>query len=673
MQFYKIKCDIIKDENECVEENERRDRRDLANQICEATETFNFGETSSYYFIADMKGDTLTVGAIDMCADSVKTKAECLTAMVDINAKGCSFEEITMSNMNSLLNQASRRAYVDDPTAVLERFGLDRLMGARGRGLEFGENLVESSATKDEIYKRAKELFVSDTLIPELDRMYASHGKSKGAKGHPVHYIVECDNRDIRREMYRLILDALHDNKRLENCRYAFLDFRPGEGYSKLNYEALYKASFGGAVVVRYIAEDDSGDEYDLSGEHDTIEHICEMAKKYRNQVLTVICFPRECNKVKNMFYENLGTMAFVETREDFLDGEKAKEYLKLLARERQVRSDKKLFVNIREEETYLATELRGVFDEWYNGKLKTTVYPQYKDVAAVRHEVVKAKPRGSAYDELSEMIGLANAKQVIKKALNFYKMQKIYESSGVKRDNPAMHMIFSGNPGTAKTTVARLFARIMRENGLLSSGHLVEVGRADLVAKYVGWTAQTVKEKFKRAMGGVLFIDEAYALADDKGGSFGDEAINTIVQEMENRRGEVVVIFAGYPDKMEGFLQKNPGLRSRIAFHVPFEDYDSTELCEIADMISRKNGMKIDKEARNKLERAFDEARTVADFGNGRYVRNIFEQAKMNQASRLLEGDIDELTTEEVVTITADDIIIPKSTAAPERRIGFC
>jgi SpoVK/Ycf46/Vps4 family AAA+-type ATPase len=365
--------------------------------------------------------------------------------------------------------------------------------------------------------------------------------------------------------------------------------------------------------------------------------------------------------------------MAFIELREDFIDSASAKEFLASRAKENHVRTDKKLFADIKDDRSYLATELQVVFDEWYNQKLKTTVYPQYKDVAVARKETVKAKPQGSAYDELMEMIGLNEAKQVIKKALNYYKMQKLYEEKGVKRNNPAMHMIFSGNPGTAKTTVARLFARIMRENGLLSRGQLVEVGRGDLVGKFVGWTAQTVQAKFKEATGGVLFIDEAYSLVDDRDGSYGDEAINTIVQEMENHRADVVVIFAGYPDKMEGFLQKNPGLRSRIAFHVPFADYNCEELCQIADMISRKNGMKIDKDAYDKLSKAFDIAKAENDFGNGRYVRNVFEQAKMNQASRLLEKDFETITTDEITTITADDIVIPEATKPQKRRIGFC
>ena len=284
-------------------------------------------------------------------------------------------------------------------------------------------------------------------------------------------------------------------------------------------------------------------------------------------------------------------------------------------------------------------------------------------------HVVCSVRPLG---DLLDDMIGLADAKKVMQKALNYSKMQKLFEEKGVKRDRPAMHMVFTGNPGTAKTTVARLFARIMKENGLLSKGQLIEVGRADLVGKYVGWTAPTVKSKFKAALGGVLFIDEAYSLVEDRDGLYGDEAINTIVQEMENHRDDVVVIFAGYPDKMEGFLQKNPGLRSRIAFHVPFADYSSEELCCIAKLIGKNKGLSFSEDAVVKLETIFDLARQQNDFGNGRYVRNILEQARMSQATRLMEADFDSITTEDVVTIKAEDIAEPKAKPQEKRRIGF-
>ena len=652
--------------------DDRHAKRELARKICFLTHEFNDMNTDICAFVSDIVDDDITTGLIAKCYVNPINVIKEYIAFTSLDASDFIVDEITLNKIEDMLGNAERHEFIEDDGEILEQFELDKILGRRGRGITYGENLSKEIPSKDALLSLSGKYFMSETLVPEIERIYAGK-KNKRATGHPVHYILECDDVDTRREVYKLILNALYTNCRLDSKRYAFLDFRPGESYSKMAYETLYKVCRGGAIVVRYLAEDDSESDDSVSGERDTIENICEMAKRYRNEVLTVLCLPRECKKVKASFYENFGSMSFIEIREDFIKSEDAASFLMSLAKENHISADKKLYSKIESDKTYLATELKDNFAEWYDDKLKRSVYPQYKDIAVARKEVVKAKPQGSAYDELSEMIGLSEAKQVIKKALNYYKMQKLYEEKGVKRDNPAMHMIFSGNPGTAKTTVARLFARIMRENGLLSKGHLVEVGRGDLVGRYVGWTAQTVQNKFKEATGGVLFIDEAYSLVDDRDGSYGDEAINTIVQEMENHRADVVVIFAGYPDKMEGFLAKNPGLRSRIAFHVSFADYNSEELCQIADMISRKNGMKIDKNALDKLAKAFDIAKANEDFGNGRYVRNIFEQAKMNQASRIIEKDFDSITTEDVITITADDIVIPEVTMKIEkRRIGF-
>lgn len=163
-------------------------------------------------------------------------------------------------------------------------------------------------------------------------------------------------------------------------------------------------------------------------------------------------------------------------------------------------------------------------------------------------------------------------------------------------------------------------------------------------------------------------------AIVDDRNGSFGGEAINTIVQEMENRHGDVVVIFAGYPDKMEGFLQKNPCLRSRIAYHVPFNDYDTESLCEIAKLIAKQKGLSFTEEAYEKLSGLFDSARSESDFGNGRYVRNVIEKAKMAQATRLLTMDFDSIGSKDITTIIAEDIEFPKaSTKYKAKQIGFC
>ncbi len=668
MQFYKIQGRLIEG---AVSEEDRGARREAIRRIAAKTVEFNEADRMTFCFLADMAEDAV-FGVIATQKACPAQLVEKYAGFIGIKTDELTACEITLGSMQRLLSAADRQSYIDDDDEILELFELDNLCGRMARGIEFGENLVNYEAQESDLLDATRRYFMTETLKPELERIYAGT-KSPRVSGHPVHYIVETDNHDTRREVYRIILDALYANLRLSIGRYTFLNLSPNGNYSRIVLETLYKVSEGGAVVVRYQADDDPEDEDSSAGaEREAIEHICQTARLYRNKVLTIICLPRECKKIKTLFFEHLGTMAFVEVREDFIDEAGARAFLSARAKDHHVRTDKKLFAQLVPDRSYLSAELETMFADWYDTKLKTTIYPQYKEIAVAHREVMKAKPRGSAYDELMEMIGLTDAKQVIKKALNYYKMQKLYEEKGVKKDYPAMHMIFSGNPGTAKTTVARLFARIMRENDLLSRGHLVEVGRGDLVGKYVGWTAQTVQAKFKAAMGGVLFVDEAYSLVDGHSGSFGDEAINTIVQEMENHRADVVVIFAGYPDKMEDFLQKNPGLRSRIAFHVPFVDYSSAELCQIASMMSQKNGMRLEQGALDKLEKAFDVAKAEVDFGNGRYVRNMFEQARMNQATRLLDMDYDAITSEQIITITADDIVIPDVKRPEKRRIGF-
>ena len=669
MLFYKVEGIItnIAAEND----DSRKAHRENVRKLSIKSNDFNqrFGK-DSFHFISDSSDGVLTVGIISERSDNVKKKLSSYLKHIELELKDIAITEITINSIENLLRSADRQDYIGDDDEVMEKVGLDKITGRRGRGIEYGENIIEERNQKD-VFGAADKFLLHDTFLPELERIYSGTSVNK-AYGHPVHYMLQTDDRDTRREAYNILLQALYANNRLNSKRYCFLDFKPGENFSVMAYDTLYKVCAGGAVVVRYLANDDSEDDGFANSERDTIENLCEVAKRYRNQVLTVICLPRECKSAKSLFYENLGTMSFIEIQEEFVSDERAVSFLKMLARDNHVRTDKALFNKIEPSKGYLAPDLHSIFDEWYNRKLKTSIYPQYKDIAVAKREVIKAAPKGSAYDGLQEMIGLREAKAVIQKALNYYKMQKLYEEKGFKRDTPAMHMIFSGNPGTAKTSVARLFARIMKDNGLLSKGQLVEVGRGDLVGKYVGWTAQTVQAKFKSASGGVLFIDEAYSLVDENNGSFGDEAINTIVQEMENHREDVVVIFAGYPDKMESFMQRNPGLRSRIAFHVPFEDYNVSELCEIANLIGKGKGVSLDTEAMEKLKSAFEVASKQGDFGNGRYVRNVLEQAKMNQASRLIESDFDEITTDEISTIKAVDIVVPEPRSTQKRKIGF-
>ena len=242
--------------------------------------------------------------------------------------------------------------------------------------------------------------------------------------------------------------------------------------------------------------------------------------------------------------------------------------------------------------------------------------------------------------DELQALVGIKSAKDQVKKILAFAKMRKAMEEKGEQLEPITLNMEFVGNPGTAKTTVARIVAGVLKEIGIITSGEFIEVGRADLVAQYVGQTAPMVKSVFQRAKGGVLFIDEAYSLLDKGNGRFGDEALNMIVQEMENNRKDTIVIFAGYPDEMDEFFLRNPGLRSRVPFRVRFDDYTTDELSDICELEAGKRGFLIDVKAKELIKEICESSTGNIENGNGRFCRNLVEKAVLNFALRNYGGD---------------------------------
>ncbi|MBQ6569280.1 MAG: AAA family ATPase [Clostridia bacterium] len=280
-------------------------------------------------------------------------------------------------------------------------------------------------------------------------------------------------------------------------------------------------------------------------------------------------------------------------------------------------------------------------------------------------------EPEPSYIEMLNRLIGLENVKEQINKIAALARMKKDIDS--LRGGLPiVLNMEFVGNPGTAKTTVARIVAGLLCEIGLIKSGEIVEVGRADLVGKYVGHTADNVKSVFQKAKGKLLFIDEAYSLVEPWEGSFGDEAINTIVQEMENRREDTVVIFAGYPREMEELFSRNPGLRSRVPFTVCFNDYSPEEMAKISELEAEKRGFCITPEAIEKVAAICGECQENTASGNGRFCRNLVEKAILNYAFR--KYGTPDSNPERDLKLIADDFTFQKESPAKKERtpIGF-
>lgn len=321
---------------------------------------------------------------------------------------------------------------------------------------------------------------------------------------------------------------------------------------------------------------------------------------------------------------------------------------------------DVKVWVKDRFDKTQGRDGIHAIFYDFYVSASAAVLKAMPENNAAVQVSVKDGVPvislcdtplsrsRNSAEEieavnrELDGIVGLDEVKGYIRSLQSHIAMNEKRKQQGLKSASVSMHMIFTGNPGTGKTTIARLISRYMKAIGALSTGQLVEVTRADLVAQYVGQTAPLTMNVIRSALGGVLFIDEAYSLYRGKDDSFGLEAIDTLVKAMEDNRENLIVILAGYKKEMAGFLEANSGLKSRFPNVINFKDYTGEELVRIADIQASSKGYVIEKEAKEALRAFFDrrQAENSAEAGNGRLARNTIEEAILHQSSRIVNEE---------------------------------
>lgn len=261
--------------------------------------------------------------------------------------------------------------------------------------------------------------------------------------------------------------------------------------------------------------------------------------------------------------------------------------------------------------------------------------------------------------NDLNDLIGLENVKEAVRNLIAYQKVRKLREAQGIFSEKRTMHLAFTGNPGTGKTTVARIIGRIYRQLGLLSKGHFVEVSRTDLIAGYQGQTALKVKKVVERAKGGVLFIDEAYSITEnDHSDSYGRECLTELTKALEDYRDDLVVIVAGYTNPMQKFFESNPGLKSRFNTFIDFYDFSGEELVEIFKSLCMKNNYCLEENASKIVDSALKRLAVEKDeqFANGRLVRNIFETLVMNHAMRV--ASFEGATKRQLMEICEEDVI---------------
>ena len=475
-------------------------------------------------------------------------------------------------------------------------------------------------------------------LTLELERI-AQHKQDK-FMGHPVHYIIEASSFESASQACHCTIQNLHIAHRLLNKKLIIITLNQNRLHRNLfDISPMLHIAEGGSILFN-LAE--NWDDNSMNQLTDIFEQITESIHRTQHRILYFFYVKPHTQEIirhldrLQLHYSKLEpTSITLNQARDYL----AENY------EHFVLSSAIVQDYLSKHEGKLALrEMETIADNVLQLNLLNQYFTSYNNDP---FDHVETSTTSSALEELDALIGLNHVKRMVHRIVESNHVKVRSRLAGHAFPVHSNHMVFIGNPGTAKTTVARLIGKIFKEENILSKGDFIELGRAELVERYVGWTAQHVQDIFKRAQGSVLFIDEAYSLLDGDYKGYGSEAIATILQEMENHREDMVVIFAGYPKEMKDFIDHNPGLRSRIKHFIDFPDYSTEELIEISRYIADHYNTTLDESSVDLLNDYLVDHEATCGLGNARTVRDIIEKAIDQHLINLaVEEDISETLT---------------------------
>lgn len=560
-------------------------------------------------------------------------------------------------------------SYGSDVNDLLNEVGINTALGIPHHEDFWNEFLV----LKGNSSLSSSSYLYGQDFQEELNRI-KEHPKSNPLDKKVIHYVFESGE---NLEAVGVLIDRLFNAKRIQSRRVAVFEPKSSSANRALsnNLESLCSLSTGGTVFVKFPEQVGQGEL--LFGDSDELllAKMVALFQVYRDKVQFIFSIPNE--RFRETLSEYFPHDRFVQFRTNQLTKQEAKHYLQVKAKEDGVEMIESLLSMIAgTQNSYSGKELIEVYQEWYFLKEIKTSYPDYQKYFERETFNKKQKSTLSAHEQLQSLIGLTETKKLVLQSINLLKFQVLRKKQGIESESPNRHMVFTGNPGTGKTTVARLFADILREEGILSKGVLIDGSRANLVGRYVGQTAPLIKSAFEKARNSVLFIDEAYSFVDEVGG-YGSEAIATIVEEMENHREDTVVIFAGYKEPMKRFIESNEGLRSRIGFTIDFPDYDSHEMMQIMDLCLKWKGYRITPQTHDFLQNFFEEIKMDKTSGNARLVRNLIEKAELKISDRVMAKNPEETKRRRLMTMQKEDFLeeterLLRETTSSMQQIGF-